>query len=933
MMQPHLTFTSLMYILLQFGIHFTPYAASTSCNSRLLADRNRVPDSAFEHSSAATQKHGAPAARDDPNDPDLQERAWCPEAIVHTALHEYMQIDLGEPSVIKLIITKGRVAQSKGRQATPYFYIKYRREPSGIWLEYRKENGTKRLSGNRDAMTENYNTMEPPFVARFVRIYPFSLTPTKTCLKIELLGCSANGVVEYQAPQGTLLQESSHPSYTYESRRLNQQIRLQDSNYDFPVALLGHHSAYSQSPDSPARFAAATLHGGLGKLTDNDTELDAGLRPFSSYKYVGWMHQNGIASDPYAMQYNPSDQSVERDHIGLLFRFDAVYNFSHIRIFIANDYQSGIALPRNITVQSYLEAPSFGKDGPNRSLPYLSVDLQRDTTNRNSRWIEIPLTGPHTERRIARYSSIRWFVPSSMSAEEAAQHHIGRFLELRLYFDNKWIVIGEVSFVNERLNDSEYKSLVPLGMDSPTPTSAHPTTSVPTEAVELEPSALRQSTTIALMIICGVLAVLICFGLLCLFCFWRQKRSISSFRARFHRSAHNKKQGNGATQFDYLSGQPTVPDENLNKYCNGLDSLEQQHKAAQLLQTQIPCLQAQFQHPPQCQDLPSKTQPNGSQAFLSAVPIYSTNIGQQAFAVSLQSTQLPNSIQQQQAMNPNFISNFDQQHQVSAGFPLLINTTAAGGNVNAQPALVQAREMLQFLPLATNEVPQLGLHAPMDPFLNDPARRKMFQDSGAIYTSLPGSDCDSQPYARVGNGGSIQRRSSKILDDANRFSTYGDLNFGAVNMSTANVISCQPCSMIHSSLFPPPPSLPLPPPPQHFSPCLSQKSIPQSSQPPSGGSTDSSAPLVPGTSVAGIGGAGVDGPTTATHWLPNRTLIEQSQRTIGRVTNFQTLPGSDYSNTTFGSSGNAYGAYYGSPTLFPRSCGVNPNRNLLQIRR
>ncbi|VDP44723.1 unnamed protein product [Echinostoma caproni] len=49
------------------------------------------------------------------HDADLQERAWCPDAMIHTELREYMQVDLGQQRIIKLIITKGRVAQSKVR--------------------------------------------------------------------------------------------------------------------------------------------------------------------------------------------------------------------------------------------------------------------------------------------------------------------------------------------------------------------------------------------------------------------------------------------------------------------------------------------------------------------------------------------------------------------------------------------------------------------------------------------------------------------------------------------------------------------------------------------------------------------------------------------------------------------------------------------------
>lgn len=62
---------------------------------------------------------------EDPNDLSLQERAWCPDAKVGKELREFMEIDLGRQSIIKLIITKGRVAQSK----VSFIFIKLVNEP------------------------------------------------------------------------------------------------------------------------------------------------------------------------------------------------------------------------------------------------------------------------------------------------------------------------------------------------------------------------------------------------------------------------------------------------------------------------------------------------------------------------------------------------------------------------------------------------------------------------------------------------------------------------------------------------------------------------------------------------------------------------------------------------------------------------------------
>ncbi|KAM3186306.1 hypothetical protein ACTXT7_004590, partial [Hymenolepis weldensis] len=162
-----------------------------SCKSTLLSF---LPDSAFSASSSVAQKFSAAAAKMASGDSKLQYRAWCPENVQPHEEKEYLEVDFGRQSFVKLIITKGlSTADKGGLYLTPFYYIWYRRGDSNSeWIKYQNINGTTRIKGNLDAQTERYVSMNPPFVARWVRIYPFTQERQPVCLKLEIVGCSAS---------------------------------------------------------------------------------------------------------------------------------------------------------------------------------------------------------------------------------------------------------------------------------------------------------------------------------------------------------------------------------------------------------------------------------------------------------------------------------------------------------------------------------------------------------------------------------------------------------------------------------------------------------------------------------------------------------------------------------------------------------------------
>ncbi|TPP64556.1 hypothetical protein FGIG_02213 [Fasciola gigantica] len=788
-----------------------------------------------------------------------------------------MQVDLGQQRIIKLIITKGRVAQSKGRQATPFFYIKYRREATGVWFEYRKDNGTQRLNGNRDAMTENYNTMEPPFVARFIRIYPFSLEPTQTCLKIELLGCDAQGVAEYQVPQGTFLSDALVPTYTYEPRQLDPRTRFQDYGYDFlqpdgPVNGRSslHYPVFGQSRNPSGSHII--LRGGLGKLTDNDTELNKDVRPFSSFKYMGWKRR-------FSRRHPKTSWSHEDEHVRILFRFDAIYNFTAVRLFLANDFPQDVSIPRNITVQCSLHYPASTEHRPDSSIPLVVSNLQMDRTNSVARWIVlIPsqaqwyMTVPKAADKGSGSSSTVGTVGSGENGVVPSSLGIGRFVDIRLYFDASWIVLGEVAFENEKLdlNEMQAKSIHSLyksknrnlstnghGRGNRTPPNNR--SAIPTEDSDTTDTAKSGSSssssspftighsTMTLGTICGVLAALIGVGVICLCFLWRQKRMRSRFEHHFHRG---KRPLNGVNHFDCLS------------------EVQTPHS--------LPSSSQHYQHHPSSE----LTNPTGNGAASDScdpgqttTPLYVTNRAPLVFSAQNHTEFIPTlSGPFSQLIEPNYPADLIQHSSNLTGD---LTARHVRGEFDASrftfgdqviPSSTVAPQSVQFIPFVSPQVTHIDFRAPLNSI--DTLKRNGHQEDpflllpihdGAIYTSLPGSDCDSQPYARVGNGDTERRYSRSVDFQGKPFDPFvpcakqqQQQQYTSEDDGFHNLPQSVNSHSIFSTLMPPPPNLPLPMPPGPvFSSSPSQSSTSHSQTP--GDLANSGAPLVSTDSMNGVG--------------------------------------------------------------------------------
>ncbi|KAF5406030.1 hypothetical protein PHET_00493 [Paragonimus heterotremus] len=780
-------------------------------------------------------------------------------------------------------------------------------------------------------MTENYNTMEPPFVARFIRIYPFSLESTKTCLKLELLGCSANGVVEYLVPQGTFLSDTILPSYTFESR--SAQTRLQDYSYDASLVSSGFPHSLSNKHDRTQHFSTKTntfplvLRGGLGKLTDNDTEAHTGTSPFSSFKFVAWRRQSYFHKLRRRSGYqsrdgtyysdmagsNLRDRSVtELEHIRIVFRFDDIYNFTHILLHVSNDFRNNVAIPKNVTVHFSMTHPEVGSKLNKEQTTSVFFVPEPDRSSPNSRWIPLntKVATVHPPASSARNTT-------GYSTRAEYELGVGQYVELKLYFASDWIAVSEVAFENHKADPASFNVQVEPNPLIPPSSELPPRSTTNTPSSELKSlldagPATDQPATFTLAAICGVLAVLICVGLLCMFFLWRH----TSIRSQFHRG---KKRVNGSTNFESLN-EPSNMNSNHVKRDN--PCLEQYKSLPNDTQTQ-------FQHPQHCHEMMTTA---GPPSFVPGLQLYTSHLGA---SFNLQNTALPHSLQ---PLSPALLANLEQ----ARSRPLQPN----GGQfipVSSEPvktSLNQPGELVRFLPLTNPQIPQVGC---LSSLIAGSIGQKMISDS-AIYTSLPGSDCESQPYARVGNGGSI-RGHTKFTEMTNhrlKCANYMDpgMDLGA-NYLTVNgspqLPQLPPNSLIHPSLLPPPPCLPLPPiPTQHFSPSSSRESASQLQDE----QADSGTPLLTveakdrtqTTTTTSVGW--VPQPTNGTNliWL-SRDLSHAEQILTSPLSNFQTFPGSDYSNTTIGSSTNAYGAYYGAPTLFPQSDGPVPTVYPLQIRR
>lgn len=175
------------------------------------------------------------------------------------------------------------------------------------------------------------------------------------------------------------------------------------------------------------------------------------FRPFSSFKYMGWKRR-------FSRRNTQTTWSQEDEHVRILFRFDAIYNFTAIRLFLANDFPQDVSLPKNITVQCSLHYPASTDHRPDNSIPLVVSNPQPDRTDSLARWIVLipsevqwyTTLSPVGERGLTSSGTVG-YVASGENAPLTSSLGVGRFVDIRLYFDAAWIILGEVAFENGKI--------------------------------------------------------------------------------------------------------------------------------------------------------------------------------------------------------------------------------------------------------------------------------------------------------------------------------------------------------------------------------------------------------------------------------------------------------------------------------------------------
>lgn len=117
--------------------------------------------------------------------------SWC---AMRNNVHQWLQIDLGPPTTITGIITKGR-GDGRRRHWVTSYTLSYSNN-SIVWYFYKEDNSDDlqmiELGGNMDKNTERRHYLNQPFVARFVQIHPTDWKG-RLSMRVGIIGCMHTG--------------------------------------------------------------------------------------------------------------------------------------------------------------------------------------------------------------------------------------------------------------------------------------------------------------------------------------------------------------------------------------------------------------------------------------------------------------------------------------------------------------------------------------------------------------------------------------------------------------------------------------------------------------------------------------------------------------------------------------------------------------------
>ncbi|XP_029474022.1 discoidin domain-containing receptor 2 isoform X2 [Rhinatrema bivittatum] len=339
MMISHPRIPCLLLLLLNTSSFAKSQVNPAVCRYPLGMSGGHIPD---EDITASSQWSESTAAKYGRLDSEEGDGAWCPEVPVEPDdLKEFLQIDLRGLHFITLVGTQGRHAGGHGNEFAPMFKINYSRD--GIrWISWKNRHGKQVLEGNANPYDIVLKDLEPPIVARFVRVIPVSDHSMNVCLRVELYGCVwLDGLVSYNAPSG---QQYILPG--------GSAVSLNDSIYDGAVG-------YS-------------LMEGLGQLTDGVSGLDDFTQTheyhvWPGYDYLGWKNESSTIG-----------------YIEIIFEFDRIRNFTAMKVHCNNMFTKGVKIFREVHCYFRSETSEWEQSS-------ISSVLVLDDTNPSARFVTVLL--------------------------------------------------------------------------------------------------------------------------------------------------------------------------------------------------------------------------------------------------------------------------------------------------------------------------------------------------------------------------------------------------------------------------------------------------------------------------------------------------------------------------------------------------------------
>ena len=113
--------------------------------------------------------------------------AWCPAQVVtNTSRPEWLMVDLEEELRLTGVIVQGRWDRGLGQEWAQEVKIQTWAQESGDWVTQ----GADRRLANTDTLTPALVRLEPPALARRLRVIPVSEHARTVCIRLEICGCN-----------------------------------------------------------------------------------------------------------------------------------------------------------------------------------------------------------------------------------------------------------------------------------------------------------------------------------------------------------------------------------------------------------------------------------------------------------------------------------------------------------------------------------------------------------------------------------------------------------------------------------------------------------------------------------------------------------------------------------------------------------------------